>query len=208
MTRFLFFDTETNGLPLNYKAPVTDLANWPRLVQIGWIMTDEQGNVLDETEYIVCPDNWTIPKVASDVHRITQEKAEYEGYKVGTVLDEFREALLDCDYVVGHNITFDANIVGAEFLRYEVDPVPPRRRICTMKESTDYCKLPTKWGYKWPTLTELHTILFGTAFEEAHDAIADIRATAKCFFELVKLGVIRNTWRDSDGSHVEDGNDS
>jgi len=29
---YLFFDTETTGLPRNWKAPVTDLDNWPRMV--------------------------------------------------------------------------------------------------------------------------------------------------------------------------------
>jgi DNA polymerase III subunit epsilon len=29
---YLFFDTETTGIPRNYKAPVADLQNWPRLV--------------------------------------------------------------------------------------------------------------------------------------------------------------------------------
>lgn len=31
---YLFFDTETTGLPKNWKAPVSDLNNWPRLVQL------------------------------------------------------------------------------------------------------------------------------------------------------------------------------
>ena len=32
---YLFFDTETTGLPKNYNAPITDTDNWPRLVQLG-----------------------------------------------------------------------------------------------------------------------------------------------------------------------------
>jgi uncharacterized protein YprB with RNaseH-like and TPR domain len=34
---YLFFDTETTGLPKNWKAPVTDLNNWPRLVQFAFL---------------------------------------------------------------------------------------------------------------------------------------------------------------------------
>ncbi|MCX6741278.1 MAG: hypothetical protein NTY61_02675, partial [Candidatus Parcubacteria bacterium] len=33
---YLFFDTETTGLPKNWKAPIEDLDNWPRIVQIAW----------------------------------------------------------------------------------------------------------------------------------------------------------------------------
>ena len=192
MTRFLFFDTETTGLPKDYKAPVTDVDNWPRLVQIGWITMDENQNVLEEKEYIIFPDSFTIPKEASDVHRVTQERAEKGGVPVLTVLQEFRNAIQQADFLVGHNIEFDCNIVGAEFIRNDVEFLENKLpRICTMKSSTDYCAIPNKWGkYKWPKLMELHTKLFREGFEEAHDAIVDIRATAKCFFRLVELKVI------------------
>ena len=61
-----------------------------------------------------------------------------------------------------------------------------------MKASTKYCNIPGNYGPKWPNLTELHTKLFGHGFEEAHNAAADISATAKCFWELKRLGVIQN----------------
>lgn len=66
-------------------------------------------------------------------------------------------------------------------------------RICTMLESVYHCKIPFgyKKGYKWPKLTELYKTLFNEEFEGAHGALADIEATAKCFFELKKLGVIK-----------------
>lgn len=41
---YLFFDTETTGLPKNYKAPASDSDNWPRLVQIAWSIYDAEGN--------------------------------------------------------------------------------------------------------------------------------------------------------------------
>ena len=189
--KYLFFDTETTGLPKDYKAPVTDVDNWPRLVQIGWITMDENQNVLEEKEYIIFPDSFTIPKEASDVHRITQERAEKGGVPVLTVLQEFRNAIQQADFLVGHNIEFDCNIVGAEFIRNDVEFLENKLpRICTMKRSIDFCALPGKWGYKWPKLMELHVKLFNEEFEEAHAAMADIKATAKCFFELQRLDVI------------------
>ena len=190
--KYLFFDTETSGLPKNYKAPVTDVDNWPRLVQIGWIIMNEDQDVLEEKEYIIFPDGFSIPKEASDIHRVTQERAEKGGVPILSVLQDFRNAIEQSDYLVGHNIDFDKNIMGAEFIRAGIEFVNPSRpKICTMKSSTTYCKLPGNYGrYKWPKLMELHTKLFGRGFEEAHDAIADIRATAKCFFELIELGVI------------------
>lgn len=36
--KYLFIDTETTGLPKEYDAPYTDIDNWPRLVQLAWIV--------------------------------------------------------------------------------------------------------------------------------------------------------------------------
>lgn len=52
---FLLFETETNGLPKNGKAPVTEVSNWPRLVQIAWILYDEAGNELERKDYLIKP---------------------------------------------------------------------------------------------------------------------------------------------------------
>jgi len=59
-----------------------------------------------------------------------------------------------------------------------------------MESSTNYCAIQGPYGYKWPKLSELHYKLFRTGFDEAHDAAVDIKATAKCFWELKKLGKI------------------
>ena len=64
-------------------------------------------------------------------------------------------------------------------------------KYCTMKGSTDYCRLPGKKGYKSPRLSELHQVLFGKGFEDAHNAMADVEATERCFWKLKSLGVIR-----------------
>ena len=40
---FLTFDTETTGLPKNFKADVSDSANWPRLA-VSLQLNDETAN--------------------------------------------------------------------------------------------------------------------------------------------------------------------
>ncbi len=45
---FLIFDTETTGLPKNYKAPVTDSDNWPRMVQVAWQLHDNSGKLFKQ----------------------------------------------------------------------------------------------------------------------------------------------------------------
>jgi DNA polymerase III subunit epsilon len=65
-----------------------------------------------------------------------------------------------------------------------------KRKICTMQQTTNFCAINGPYGYKWPTLSELYYKLFKTSFEEAHNAAVDINATAKCFWELKRLGKI------------------
>lgn len=183
--RILFFDTETTGLPRNYNAPVSDLDNWPRLVQLSWIVTDANGNDIKVKDFIIKPDGFTIPEESSKVHGITTEMAIRDGNPLQNVLEEFITDIETADMIVGHNVEFDKKIVGAEFLRCNIQSKAlDKRTVCTMKSSTNYCALPGKNGYKWPTLQELHNKLFGESFEDAHNSLNDIKATKKCFFEL------------------------
>ena len=188
---YLFFDTETTGLPKNWKAPVTDTDNWPRMIQIGWVLCDESGTIVNQKDYIIAPEGFTIPAESAAVHGITTERAVLEGVPLQEVLDEFNALVEKAQYIVAHNISFDEKIIGAEFIRKQV----PSRfeqtpKLCTMHASTNYCKIPGNYGFKWPKLQELHVKLFGEEFEEAHDAAADIGATVKCFWKMRELKLI------------------
>ena len=188
---YLFFDTETTGLPRNWKAPVTDLNNWPRMIQIAWILCDNKGNRIEANAYIIKPENFEIPIAASKVHGISTQKAIDEGEDLEKVLNKFNELVEQADFIVAHNISFDEKILGAELLRKKVKSSFQRKpKLCTMHASTDYCKLSGPYGYKWPKLSELHIKLFGKDFEDAHDASVDINATEKCFWEMRKIGLI------------------
>jgi len=188
---YLFFDTETTGLPRNYKAPVTDTRNWPRMIQIAWILSDDNGKRIDSQDFIIKPEGFNIPVEASRVHGISTEKAMDEGILLQNVLQEFNQLIAETDYLVAHNISFDEKIVGAEFIRKNIDSqLFQKPRLCTMHASTEYCKIPGRFGYKWPRLSELHIKLFGEDFDDAHDAAADIGATEKCFWALKEKGVI------------------
>lgn len=182
---YFFFDTETTGVPRNYKAPTTDTDNWPRLVQLGWILMDDKGNKLAQHDYIIRPDGFEIPADAASVHGITTEKALEEGRDLAEVIDEFMADFDKATFIVGHNISFDQNIVGAELVRlHRPDVMTSKRTYCTMQAGTNFCKIPGKYGYKWPKLMELYVKLFGHDFEGAHNAMSDIDATQECFWEM------------------------
>ncbi|OGR76773.1 MAG: DNA polymerase III subunit epsilon [Elusimicrobia bacterium GWC2_64_44] len=188
---YLFFDTETTGLPRSWNAPVTALDNWPRMVQLAYMAYDAEGNLLSSVNTIIKPEGYAIPADASRVHGITTERALKEGRDLLTVLLEFKALLDQAKYLVAHNMSFDEKIVGAELLRKNLPDIHASKfKICTMHGTTEYCAIPGPRGYKWPKLVELHCKLFGTEFDGAHDASADVAATAKCFWELMRRGVI------------------
>lgn len=191
MKKYLLYDTETTGLPLSYTAPLSNFANWPRIVQIAYILFDGDGNRLASNSATIKPEGFTIPERAASVHGITTEKALAEGRALLPVLQSMHKLRAEADTIVGHNIVFDENILGAEFFRASL-PIVSKPFICTMKAGMGVCKLPGACGqFKWPKLVQLHHKIFSCDFEGAHGAQADIEATAKCFWEMVKMGVIK-----------------
>ena len=187
METILFFDTETTGLPRNWKAPATELYNWPRMVQLAYEHYTTDGKRLNGKDYIIKPDGFTIPLEASKLHGITTEKAIKEGENLIEVLKEFTAVAVNSSFIVAHNMAFDEKVLGAELIRAGMANILDlKKKICTMQESTLLCAIPGNFGnYKWPKLQELYLNLFGENFEDAHNAAADVQATVKCFFELV-----------------------
>ena len=116
-TKYLFFDTETTGVPRNYKAPSSDTRNWPRLVQLAWILTDENGSRIHTGSQIVKPDGFVIPADAARVHGITTQRAMVEGIPLNEVISQFKADLDVATCIVCHNVEFDKKIVGAEMIR-------------------------------------------------------------------------------------------
>jgi len=161
------------------------------MIQIAWLIYNEKGERIENKDFIIKPEGFTIPKEASNIHGISTEKAIKEGVDLTMVLQEFAALIEKADFVVAHNIAFDEKIIGAEFFRKNIETsLFKKPRLCTMNSSTNYCKISGQYGYKWPKLSELHIKLFGENFEEAHNAAADINATAKCFWKLRELKLI------------------
>jgi DNA polymerase-3 subunit alpha len=187
---YLIFDTETTGLPRNWNAPLTDSDNWPRCIQIAWQLHDAMGNIMEHQDYLVQPEGFNIPFDAEKIHGISTELAQEKGIPLLEVIEKFTEALSGAKFIVGQNLGFDINIMGAEFHRLGIEnPLPNFPVLDTCTETTaQLCQLPGGRGgkFKLPTLTELHEFLFKLPFSEVHNATADVEATTRCFLELVR----------------------
>ena len=194
-----FFDVETTGLPSGRNIPYRQYNSWPRIVSICWLITDQEGKILKDYYELIRPAGFTIPWEAEKIHGISTAKAESEGISLDTMLVDLSKALnsFNLSHLIAHNIDFDRNVLFSELVRIKSPLLGRLSSIptaCTMKSSTNFCKLPHRnsryGGYKWPKLNELHRKLFKTGILLEHDAREDITATKNCFFRLQDLGIM------------------
>ncbi len=191
---YLIYDTETTGFPKNFNAALSDLDNWPRVVQLAWQLHDVKGNLIENFNFIIKPDGYEIPYTVTKIHGISTKLALEKGIPIIEVINLFKKSVEKARFIIGHNIDFDQKVLGSELYRYNIEPSLLEKSIIdTMKSSIDYCALPggRGGGFKFPKLGELYEKLFKEQFSFAHNAAADVNATARSFFELVRLNVIQ-----------------
>ena len=188
---YLFFDVETNGKPRNWRAPANDTFNWPRMVQIAWLLYNEDRELIDQKEYTIKPEGFDIPYEMEKLHGVNPEEAREKGAVLKDVLIEFNALIDKAEYGIAHNLKLCGSVIGAEMYRKGIsDRIPTLDGYCTMQESTHFCKLPGKEGrFKWPSLMELHAKLFNARYQR-ESAINDVSVVALSFFKLVDIEAI------------------
>jgi DNA polymerase III epsilon subunit-like protein len=202
--KILIFDTETTGLPKSKIISEDTLDKWPHIVQFSYLLFDVSENTIVETnDYIIkMKDGIVIPPESIAIHRITNEISENQGVSIEVALKHFFLTLRKVDLLVGHNISFDINMLYIELLRiiYSQTVINPykldlhlitnfKNTYCTMQESFDLCsiKKTNKYGKeykKFPKLSELHEILFKINPKNLHNSLVDILITLRCFMKL------------------------
>lgn len=199
--KILFFDTETSDFIK--KALPADDSNQAWTVQIGALLTDLENNEIDKLNVIIKANGRSMNHYAQEVHGISVEHADEFGIEELDAAEQFGKLLRQASLVVGHNFDFDW-AYAMHLLERNMDSLSDEARSafyldlpnqCTMKDKAivKFCGLKNKDNRpKWPKLIELYQILFNEEFDGAHDAFADITATARCYFELIKRGIIES----------------
>lgn len=188
---YLFVDTEATGLP---PSDTTHLWAWPRLVQLGWILSEENGDVIMQDMAIIRPEGYSIPGRVTRIHGISTKTAYEQGIPLNNALKRFSQALRYSHFLIGHNIDFDYHVLLAEFHRKKINTLFSNYpRFCTMKSPRvmEFVRIMRGLDHcQYPKLSELYRILFDERLQRSHDALADAKTCADCFFELKKIGVI------------------
>lgn len=195
---FCFFDTETSDM-IKFKLPNSDPSQ-PWICQVAAVVMDETQRPLHQMCFIVHSHGLPMSPEAADVHKISIELCDSVGIQSGAAFGMLLNLFDASRTLVAHNAQFDLRMLKIVAHRIHEDAhtdlealLADRPVICTMQRTTKFCQLPFpsgRNGYKWPKLEELYYKLFGTHMEHAHDALGDVRATAKCFFELKSRGIL------------------
>jgi DNA polymerase III epsilon subunit-like protein len=172
------FDTETTSLIGN---SLKRLEMQPRVIEFYGCILDNSGVVMEELEFL-CHPGIEIPEEVTKITGITKEEVQgLPPFKEH--FEKVRWFFSRADTVVAHNLHYDLSVMDFEAKRLQ-DFVPwPKTLICTV-EATEHLK-----GYRL-SLTALHELLFGEAFEGAHRAKGDVQALVKCFLKLKEQGEI------------------
>jgi DNA polymerase-3 subunit epsilon len=189
--KYLFFDTETTGLPSERFSARKMAGIWPNPVSIAWIMANDNGVILHSEYHIIKPRNWMIPRDSTDIHNITHEFAVANGADLEEVFNRFMWYVGEADVLVAHNLHFDTNVVN-NVLKWHLNRSLMledyrKRMFCTMIHSRKLIGLPgkTHGTFKAAKLSEMYTRLFGTAqVLTLHNAMSDTQILYECFYKL------------------------
>nr|WP_245402575.1 3'-5' exonuclease [Pontibacter sp. E15-1] len=187
----MFIDTETTGIPQNWNAPYADNTNWPCSVQVAWAIYTREGKEVKAVNYYVRDEDFEISPVSLKIHGITQEFIQERGVQREEALLQLTADLQEYQpLVVAHFMQLDYHMVGVGYHRAGMpNPLLGLPLFCTMLASTDFLLRPHQ---RFLRLGEMYERLFGEPFENQHNALFDAKATARCFFELVRLGDIND----------------
>ena len=202
--KVLVFDTETTGLPEENNVSILETFRWPYIVQLSFIYYNSDNNSVIKVydNIIKLPEDINIPEISTNIHGITNEMMREKGISIRKALNEFNNALKDCDVVIGHNISFDKRMVMVECIRNKISQyftkgINKKPEYCTMKNSRELCKIKKigKNGeeyFKSPKLCELYEFLFDEIPKNLHNSFVDVLICLRCYFMITSKHDIVN----------------
>lgn len=174
MSKLLFIDTETTGLPLPLGA---ELHRQPKIIEIGGVLFDTETDRIEESFGQFIDPGEAISEEISEITGITNEDLKGQptfGQYLTHLVDWFEKA----DVLIAHNAEFDVNMIRIENHRLiesgevNIDVPFPKKIICTVKEFS------LIMGYD-PRLSAAYEHFTGEKLDQKHRALDDAHALAK-----------------------------
>ncbi|WP_207425287.1 3'-5' exonuclease [Pedobacter sp. SYSU D00535] len=190
----LFIDTEASGVPKSWIEPYAKKGNWPYSVQVSWLVYSSDGKEIKREDHYIGDQDFKISDSSIKIHGITRSYLDTHGENRKTVMQLLADDLNRyTPLVIGHFMEFDYHVLAADFFRSDIqNPIATNALpvFCTMVSTTRFMQNPIR---KFMKLGELYQMLFNKQLEKPHNAIYDAKATADCFFELLKRGELTRT---------------
>lgn len=188
MTRVLIFDTETTGLPEKY-ASIRDYEKWPYIIQLSYIIYDLSNNSIHtiSDNYIKIDKSINISEESEKITGISREILNDKGIHIKQALHDFNNALKASDIIVGHNVSFDKQIVMVEcfrnrinnnFVKFHGKNIIRKPEYCTCKKSSHL------FNNRYQKLENLYSNLFNEKPSGLHNSLIDTIVTFRCYYKL------------------------
>lgn len=187
----VFYDLETTGL---IHPTRKDL---PGIVQINAQKYATDGRLISEFNYPLVnpeltPSDWEAGAIKTT--GISPDDIPKDTPSFYCVAYNLAEWLVGTKVLAGYNIHhFDDKVLYRQLKRYGFEknfPWPPKR-LDVMVYALQRSHAKGKRGNKPPKLEEIYKELFDRTLDDAHDASADVTATAKVAFEICKPTIER-----------------
>lgn len=185
----LFVDTETTGLPARWRRPYTEEWEWPSIAQLAWQIYSPDGTLVHARQAYLRVPTSRLTAASEAIHGLTAEFLAAHGQEPALVLDWFLADLAQYQpRVIGHFLRLDFHVLGAALQRAQLpNPLPTLPQFCTMQASP----VVRPQGPATPLrLHELHELLLHEPMPRLHDAAVDAAATARCFLEMRRRGLL------------------
>jgi DNA polymerase-3 subunit alpha len=139
--------------------------------------------VLRIKDYIIKIDNLQT-NYATSIHGVSDVISNILGVSYDNTFNDFMDDLNKVDYLVGHNIDFDINIIKSELFRLNkiniIEIMNNKKIFCTMKYYEN------QFNKSKPSLAECYFKLYNKMIAGAHNSKYDIVYTMKIFEKYLK----------------------
>lgn len=182
---YIFLDTETTMVDWdNYNQALapTHSDNWPRLLQLAYIVTDKTGKEIARYNELIFPEGFTFEPRPMPFENIRLEYNLQHGVPCQSAINSVFGWIQKGYLPVGHNTDYDIRVCQAEDYRLTNGYIDIDNWKDTAKMAKAQLGMPGRHGYG-PKLGDLYFHFFQDTFE-SHDSMADVEATMAVFFKM------------------------
>ena len=168
MKRIGVFDTETTGLPLHSKAP---LSKQPHIIEFA--IAHLHDGVIASTYTTLLKPPVPITDEITKITGLTDADVE-DAQTFEQAWPMIKKSIESVDILVAHNLPFDESLLKFEMERAGVELVWPEQLVCTVQLYID------EYGRR-VRMQELYELKLGKPLHQTHRALDDVNALCEIF---------------------------